>query len=254
MAADRTLDADGLEGMRPAAERALELDPLLAEAHAAMGIIWSRELDWARAEASFERALALNPGLTQIATAYVENVLEPTGQLEKAEALVRAAMTADPLSPLLQNDLGWIQFRAGRYAQAAGTFRQVLAADPGLPFANQGLARALTFAGRPDEAIAVWQRRPASDGDWERRITLAYVRAGRRAEVERLVAAHRDEHPYRQALIYAALGDNERTLDALDKAAVLAPNRTAVLLASPELASLRGDPRLHALRERLNLP
>ena len=103
-----------------------------------------------------------------------------------------------------------------------------------MPFATQGLARALTAAGRPDEAIAVWQRRPASDGDWERWLSRAYVLAGRTTDVDRIVAAHRKAHPYRQAIVFAALGDTDRTLDALAGAVDLAPHRTAQMLDDPK--------------------
>ena len=58
--------------MRPAAIKALELDPLLAEAHAAMGITYAREREWENATKSFERAIELNPTLTQTHTSYSE--------------------------------------------------------------------------------------------------------------------------------------------------------------------------------------
>jgi tetratricopeptide (TPR) repeat protein len=240
--------------MRPAAMRALEIDPLLAEAHAAMGIVYARERDWANAAKSFERAIELNPTLTQVQTNYSQTTLLPTGQLEKAQQLLETALTRDPLSPMVHWDLAWAQFCAGRFDEAIANFQLVLAGDPGFPFANQGLARALTFAGKPEDAIAVWNRKPASDGDWERWLAPAYVRAGRRAEMERLIAAHRSEHPYRQALIYAALGDKDRTFEALNGAVDLAPHRTAQMLVYPEMALLGGDARLDALRTRLNLP
>ena len=245
---------EGLQGMRPVAARALELDPLLAEAHAAMGITYARERDWASAATSFERAIELNPSLTQIHANYSQSTLVPTGQLRKAQQLLATALTTDPLSPMVRRELGWAQYCDNRFDEAIAGFRMALAADPALPFATQGLARALTAAGKPDEAIAVWQRRPASDGDWERWLTRAYVLAGRTADVERLLAAHRTEHPYRQALVFAALGDKDRTLEALADAVALAPNRTAQDLPCPEMALVRGDPRLATIRQRLNLP
>jgi hypothetical protein len=81
----------------------------------------------------------------------------------------------------------------------------------------------------------------------------ACVRAGRHAEVERIVREHKNEHPYRQALMYAALSDKDRTFEALNRAAAVLPHRTALLLVYPEMAFLRGDPRLDALRKKLNL-
>jgi serine/threonine protein kinase/tetratricopeptide (TPR) repeat protein len=242
-----------LDRMRPAAARALELDPLLAEAHAAMGITAARDRDWTNAAASFERAIALNPILTHIQATYSQTVLVPTGQLRKAQQLLRAAARMDPLSPALRRELAWALFADRRFDEAAALFREALAIDPGLPFATQGLARALTFAGRPVEAIAVWEGRPASDGNWERWLMHAYVRAGRRADTERLVEAHRTEHPYRQAIIYSALGDKDGTFEALARAAEILPHRTALLLVLPEMALLRDDPRLETVRTALDL-
>ena len=89
---------------------------------------------------------------------------------------------------------------------------------------------------------------------WQRWMTHAYVKLGRHDEVARLVEANRNDHPYRQALVYAGVGDVDRTFAALDGAVTLMPQRTALLLIQPEMALLRGDRRLHALRNRLKLP
>lgn len=245
---------EGLQGMRPMVTRALELDPLLAEAQAAMGVIHARELEWARAAAAFERALVLNPGLTQIHPLYVHSTLLPTGQTARAQQVMATALVADPLSPTLRRELGLVQYFDSRFADAIASFEAALAADPTLPFTRRTLALCLVGVGRFDDAIATWEQRPPSERGWERWLTKAYVRTGRTADVERLVAADRDGHPYRQALMFAALGDRDRTFEALTAAAGLAPSRTALLLASPEMALLRGDARLAPLRRRLNLP
>jgi serine/threonine protein kinase/Tfp pilus assembly protein PilF len=245
---------EGLQGMRPRVARALELDPLLAEAQAAMGTIHARELDWTAAAAAFERALALNPGLTQTHAVYAYTTLLPTGQMAKAQQLLTTALIADPLSPTLRRDLGMAQYCDGRFDDAIASFEAALAADPTVPFTRRPLAVALTAAGRIDDAIATWHHRPASERGWERWLTRAYVLAGRTADVERLVAADRNGHPYRQALIFAALGDQDRAFELMTAAAALAPVRTALSLSCQDMALLRGHPRLDGLRQRLNLP
>ncbi len=247
------LSADeGLEGMRPAAARALELDRLSAEAHAAMGATYARERQWDAAERSFEQAIDLNPSLSHVVTAYSGSTLIPTQQFEKALQLLAIALVSDPLSLDVKREQAVVQFSAGRYAEAIANLRQVLAVDPEFPFANQMLARALNHSGNPEEAVAVLQKSPGQG--WDRWMASAYVKTGRDADMDRLIAAHTNEHPYRQALIYAALGDKDRTFQALDRAVgrVAAP-RLATLLVYPEMALLRGDPRLEALRKRLNL-
>ena len=241
-----------LAGMRPAAVKALQMDPELAEAHTAMGITYAREFNWENATSSFERAIALNPNLSEIRTSYSFSTLVPQGQAAKALDILAAAMEMDPLSLAVKREVGIAQFVGGRYEEAIVNLRQVVAADPDFTYAANLLARALTFAGRPEEAIALWESRP-QPSDWERWLMPAYVKQGRRADVDRLLNLPRNAHPYRQALNYAALGDKERTFEALSRAAVVAPQRTAAVLAYPEMALLRGDPRLDQLRKRFNL-
>ncbi len=191
--------------MGPAAETALQLDPLLAEAHAAMGLLYSRKLDWQKAEESFRRAIDLNPSLTHIYASYSISTLIPLGKLAEAEQHLRRALQSDPLSLSLQRELAWLQFITGRYEEAIDSLEHIRAVDPNFSSVDIRLARALTFAGRPLEALRVLETRRAEPGvqHW---MAHAYVLAGRRAEVERLAAAH--DHPFRLAVIYAALGDN----------------------------------------------
>ena len=241
-----------LAGMRPAAVKALQLDPELAEAHAAMGLTYAREFDWTNAASSFDRALSLNPNLSEIRTSYSNSTLLPQGQTAKALEILAVATEMDPLSLAVKREVAIAQFFGGRYEEAIVNLRQVVAADPDFTYAANVLARALTFAGRPEEAIALWESRPQRS-DWERWLLPAYVKTGRRADVDRLLNLPRNAHPYRQALSYAALGDKERTFEALSRAAVVAPQRTAAVLGYPEMSLLRGDPRLDQLRRQFNL-
>jgi eukaryotic-like serine/threonine-protein kinase len=243
-----------LAGMRPAAVNALRIDPELAEANAAMGITYAREFDWENATRSFERAITLNPNLSEIRTSYSASTLVPQGHAAKALDILAGAMEMDPLSLAVKREVAIAQFIGGRHEEAIVNIRQVVAADPDFTYAELLLARALTVAGRPGEAIAVWESRPRPEpNNWERWLMPAYVKVGRRADVDRLLNLPRNAHPYRQALNYAALGDKERTFEALSRAAVVAPVRTAAVLAHPEMSLLLGDPRLDQLRTRFNL-
>jgi hypothetical protein len=80
-----------------------------------------------------------------------------------------------------------------------------------------------------------------------------YARAGRRRDAEELAAAS-SFNPFNQVQIFACLGDKDRTLEALDRAAAAGPVRMSWVLTSPEYALLRGDHRLKALRQRVGLP
>jgi serine/threonine-protein kinase len=240
-----------LSRMRPAAVKGLELDPLLAEAHAGMGRLHSRQRDWENARRSFQRAIELNPTLTQTYTNYAASTLFPLGELDESARLLKEALRADPLSLDVRRELASAQIMTGRYGEAIANLQRVRTVDPDFPFADLLLARALTFAGRLAEALPLWETRKDQPG-WQFWMATAYVMAGRRAEVETMAAAH--DHPYRLAIIYAALGDKHRALEALDRAADIVPQRVALLLMYPEMAPLRDDARFAAVRRKLGLP
>ena len=231
--------------MRPAAVKALQLDPLLAEAHAAMGWVYAYERDWANAEKAFRRAVELNPSLTQIYTSYSISTLEPQGKHDDALRLLQMASRRDPLSLDVQREIGRLQFSAGRYQEAIETLRHVYAIDPDFPFVSEYLARALMMAGRLSEL-------PSLENTGRLATALVCVRTGRRAEAEKLVAAMGD--PYTEAVVYAVMADEERTVGALERVAHSAPQRVGRLLMTPELRVLRGDPRFVALRRKFGLP
>ncbi len=241
--------------MRSAAVKALELDPLLAEAHAAMGVVYSSEFDWPNAEKSFRRAIDLNPSLTHIYTSYSISTLRPLGRIEEAEHLIQVALQNDPLSPYALREIGHLQFTVGRYAEAIDTLQRVRAIEPDLPFVESYLARALMFAGRLAEAIPLLEnpQNPHIDELQRTYLAHAYVMAGRYADAEKLAAEHKG-YPYRTAVIYVALGDKDRAFEALEQMVVDEPQRLGLVLTFPELALLRGDARLAALRRRIGLP
>jgi serine/threonine-protein kinase len=232
--------------MRPAAVEALQLDPLLAEAHAAMGWVYAYEHDWADAEKAFQQAIKLNPTLTQTYTSYSISTLQPLGKFDEALRLLQVAARNDPLSLDVLREIGEVQFFAGRYDEAIDTFQRLRAADPDFPFAHMFLGRALTFAGRPADAFPLFER-----GHWS--MARAYVMTGERDEAEELAVANKG-NSYAEAIIYAALRDTERTFEAVERTALNQPQRVGRLLIAPELAALRGDPRLVAIRKKLGLP
>jgi eukaryotic-like serine/threonine-protein kinase len=235
--------------VRPAAVKALELDPLLGEAHAAMGWVHAREFEWERAQQSFGRAIELAPGLTQVYTQYSFSTLRPLSRLGEAERLLQAALRNDPLSLDVLRELAHVQFEQGRYDEAVRTFQRVRAADPEFPLA-QHLARALMWSGRLSEALPLLEGRGPGAQQF---LAEAYVFAGRRADAEALAAANRG-YPFREAIIYAALGDKDRAFEALERMRVSEPQRLPIVLVQPEMKGLRGDPRFAALRKKLKLP
>ena len=241
--------AQGL--MRTAALKALELDSDLAEAHAAMGVVDARDLNWASSERHFQHAIALNPSLSQVYTSYSFFALRPLHKFEDAERLLNGALQTDPLSLDVWREIAEVHFTVGRYDEAIDLLQRVRAVDPELVDANVVLARALTCGGRPEEAVALYESLPAQGPPHYR--AYAYIRAGRRAQAEKL-AIENAQYPYRAAIIYTALGDRDRAFEALDRTAEREPQRVPLLLTWPEMAALRGDPRFTAIKKRFGLP
>jgi TolB-like protein len=244
----RTVIPDEVRKLRATVEQAIRLDPLLAEAQGALGLLYARDARWVESEKSFRRAIDLDRGSSAAHIEFAGSLLRPLGRVEVALYILRIAEKNDPLSPQLKSVLGDVLISAGLYDEAA-RYCNKLPAD--YRDKNGCLGRALLFQGRTEEAIRILIN---SDNPADRAaLGYAYARSGRREEAEKL-AIDVSRSPLQQAVIFAGLGDKERTLEALDRMAVVGPVRMAWILSHPELALLRGDPRLKALRKRVGLP
>jgi tetratricopeptide (TPR) repeat protein len=167
---------------------------------------------------------------------------------------LHVAEKTDPLSPAVHFELAYVLRSAGRYDEAAG-YCQKEQVDSAAK--SECLGRARLSQGRIDEAIQLFAtalNQGVSTGSGVRGfLGYAYARAGRREDAEEL-AARSSLSPSSQALIFAGLGDKDRTFAALDRAASRGPVYLGRALRSPELALLRGDPRVKALRKKVGLP
>jgi tetratricopeptide (TPR) repeat protein len=168
-------------------------------------------------------------------------VLLPLGRIDEGVRQMRIAEKRDPLSPYVQEILAWVLISSDRYAEAANHCQKAIGA-------TECLGRARLGQGRIDEAIQI-----LSTGSNPRYLGYAYGRAGRREEAEKLAAAVAP-NAFSQALIYAGLGDKDRTLEALGRVSGLGAVRIGRALNSPEFALLRGDPRVKVLGKRVGLP
>ena len=110
--------------MRTMAEKAIQLDPLLAEAHAALGSMYARSGEWAEAEQSFRRAIQIDPNGSIVRADYAYWVLAVEGRLDEALTELRLAKRTDPLSPRIHRTLAMVLTYVGRYDEAAEYLRQ----------------------------------------------------------------------------------------------------------------------------------
>jgi TolB-like protein/Flp pilus assembly protein TadD len=250
----RLRPADEVAKARVAAERAIQLDPLLAEAYVALGAVHSRDAHWEQSEKSFRRAIELDHSSSESYNQFAMFLLLPLGRIEEALHQFRVAERVDPLSSRIQNNLAYVLISAGGYDEALAHC-QKLPADYRLK--SQCLGRARLGQGRIGDAIQVLEtdlnRGAPAGSDVRGFLGYAYARAGRRGEAEKLAAASPPD-PFDQAVIFAGLGDKDRTLEALDRGATAGPFRMGRALTFPELYLVRGDSRLKALRKRVGLP
>ena len=239
---------DELTKMRAAAQRAMQLDPRLGEAHRAMALAYARDSQWKQSEQYFRQALAIDPDNAETYTSYAMWLLHVIGRNDEALKLLRTAEQLDPLSPAVNLGLGWVLTAAGRYKDADVYCSRMRNGDVLQP---QCRARAAIGLGRVGDAIALLKDEPsgASPGF----LGYAYARAGQREEAERIAAAVAPV-ANQAVLVFAGLGDTDRALEALGRMKVLGAQRIGQYVNYPELASLRGDPRLRQLLDTIGLP
>ena len=128
---DATIDSSWA-GVRRNAEIAIRLDSTLAAPHAALGSILKYEHRWAEAESEFKRAIALEPGYPTPYQWY-SRMEASLGKIPEALSLAEQARKLDPLSPILNLNLGTLQLYGGRYAAADSTLRSTILMDPANP-------------------------------------------------------------------------------------------------------------------------
>lgn len=242
-----------LATMQATAEKAIQLDPLLAEAHAALGMTYARVGQWRQAEQRFRRAIELDASSSATHGDFALSLLLPLGRVEEAVLEMRAAERADPLSSEVHIDFGYALLAARRYNEAAMECEQA-SADNELK--HECLGRARTQHGKIGDAIPLLANSPSHNWGY---LAYAYGKAGRRAEAEKLMADapglyQQRRGPFQHALAFAGLGEKDQTIEQLERMANLGPVLLGRDLNYPEFAFVRSDPRVKALRKKVGLP
>jgi tetratricopeptide (TPR) repeat protein len=243
-----------------AANRALEIDPELAEAHAALGYSNLYEWNWARAEYGLERAIALNPNYAP-AHLWFAHYLTARGEFDRGMQEVRLAADLDPLSPIIQTQIGWLLGHARRFPEAIAQYRKVLAQNPTYQWALWQLGAALMDTGDYDAAIqtlekaAQLNRTPSVMGT----LGEVYARAGRRQDAEKLLnellalSRHSYVPPHAVVHIYLGLGDREKVFEWLEKSYQERSNSLLWLGVGTLFDPVRSDPRFEMYLRRIGL-
>ncbi|HKO42440.1 MAG TPA: winged helix-turn-helix domain-containing protein [Pyrinomonadaceae bacterium] len=244
-----------LEASEAAARRAVEIDPDLAEAHAALGFALSGRFKWAEGERHVLRALDLSPN-SALAHLRYGNHLVQQGFVEEAVQHARRSLELDPLSPIYQFSLGWGLYFARRFDESLEQYQTMIAAHPLNPMSHFGLAWVARHLGRHDEALsAMKSAEQLSNGSLMMTTGrgTAYAAAGMRREaeevLENIAALPRERYviPYHVALIHHFLGDREKTLLALEEAFEQRDLWLVWIGVEPVFDNLRSDARFQRL-------
>lgn len=249
---------EDLAKMRTAAERAIQLDPLLPESYEALGMVGAREGQMEESEKAFRRATELDPNLSMAYDEFAMDLLLPLNRIEEAIREARIAERTDPLSMPAQQVLAYVLISAERYDEAVPHCEK-LAAE--FSWESECLGRARLGQGRLEEAIQILAAgntaavaAAVKNSTVRGYLGYAYGRAGRRELAENLAAGIPRANNFNQALIFAGLGDKDRTLEALGRMTKFGPFRVGRMLTFPELVLLRGDARVQDLRKKAGLP
>jgi serine/threonine protein kinase/Flp pilus assembly protein TadD len=255
----RALDAKPLA--RAAAERAVELDSLSAEAHTSLGVYkaWF-DFDWEGSERELRRAIALNPSYAY-AHDQLNQLLGLVGRFDEAVAEGQRAIALDPLSPSILSDLAMTMVYASKAAPALELTRKAAELDPTLffPLLNEGslalqagnyreaitkLERAKTLGAPPTLVSGYLGYASGMSGDRTR--AMAILATLKEA------SPHGEVAPFSLALLYLGLGDRSRALDYLEQAYAANSQQLVWLKVDRIYDPLRSEPRFMALMKRLN--
>ena len=248
---------------REAAQRALEIDPTLAEAETPLATLkFNYDWDWAGAEDDFQHAIQLNPSY---ATAYQRYslFLMAMGRFQDGFNQINKARELDPLSISINFSLGWRLYLARQYDRAIAQLRNTLEMDPSYELPHLVLGQAYEEKGAFELAIPELQKAVELSHGTPLMVSAlahAHARAGNKEEAGKLLAQlDRDARtkyvsPYYFAVVYLGLGDNEQAMNWLEKAFADRSNGLVFMRVEPELDHLRSNPRFLALQQRLKFP
>jgi eukaryotic-like serine/threonine-protein kinase len=247
-----------------AAIKALQIDSDLAEAHATLGYVRHYNWEWQDAERSFVRAIALNPS-NSLAHIWYANFLCSRLRFDEAIREVTVARELDPLSLIVNTNVGWVLYMARRNDDAIQQLKKTLLLDPSYQQAQSRLAGAYILAKRFDDAIelSVTAARASTGQPINGLVAVEQVKmlAGRPNQFEQLLddmVAHLSERYVSSGAIanyyFSLRRRDDEGFRWLEKAYRERTNNIAYLAVEPMYDRVRDDPRFTALLRAVGLP
>ena len=256
------LPKDSMPQAKAAAQRALELDDSLVEAHTALAEYLNHyEFDRIGAEKEFRRAIELNPNYAT-AHQWFGNLLTALRRFDEALVELKRAEELDPLSPIIASNLADTFSYARRYDEAIAQCKRILSLNPNFPIAHFSLGMAYLAKGMNPEGYAELRRYLELDPDPTGKGYLGYwlAKSGQRGEAVKLLSELKQESTQRYvqsialALIYLGLDDKEEAMVWLEREISERGANARYFAVVIELDSLRSEPRFKEMLKRMNLP
>jgi TolB-like protein/Flp pilus assembly protein TadD len=247
---------------KAAAMRALEIDNRMAEAHASLAFVMYRyDWDWQAAGREFRHSIELNPNYAP-AYQWYASYLSALGQSEDALKQIIRARELDPLSLIINRDVGMILYWARQYDQAIEELSKTLQMERSFGPAYAFLGLAYARKGMPEQAIAVleeglqiFQHEPFFMAQLGHALALAGQKDGAQDIFGRLVELSKRRYvsPSYLAIVCDALGEKDQVFEWLERAYEQRDDRLVFIKVDPLSDNIRLDPRFPDLLRRLGL-
>jgi TolB-like protein/Flp pilus assembly protein TadD len=244
------------------AERALAVDPSLAEAHATLGTVDRQMWRWAEAESEYKRAIEINPNYPTTYHWY-SMLLKVLGRNDEAAVMIKKARELDPLSSVIGVNLVELYQLQNNHAASIETCLKIIELDPNYSGAHEDLAISYAAMRRYDDAISVGER--AVELSKRAGVTLGsmgyvYAVAGRRTDALTVIKELEDKYARREATgqdlaaVYVGLGDSDKAFAWLEKDFQIRDGKLSETRFFITYFPLHTDPRYTDLLKRMNLP
>ena len=244
------------------AERALQLDSSLAEAHTSLAYAYTSLWQWEKAEAEFKRAIELNPNYPTAHHWYSLYLLD-LGRNDEALAHIRRANELDPLSPIIGTTLNYAYSAQGDVDSSIAQCKRVIDLDPNFPRAHEYLGLGYLRQGHHTQAVLELQKSVELSGRDRRPLRdlgYCYAASGNRAEaliILKEIEGRYDKHEaigQDLAAVYAGLGEKDQAFAWLEKDVQGRSGLLAWGRWTPPFDTLRSDPRFADLSRRMGIP
>ena len=259
-----TAQRDASPKAKEAALQALRLDPNLAEAHAAVGKVLNfAEIDLTGSIREFERAIELKPNYATAHHWLGAGPLVDLGRFDDAIAHGKRAIELDPLSPIMNADLGLTLYFARHYDDAIVQLRKPLVLDPTFAYALYNLGMVLQSKGDLAGAIAQYEKAKQFSDDPHISALGGAAKAlagDKNAALQTLtdldnISQHREVLAYSRALLHLSLNNKDEALRWLEQSfADRDGSNIGAIKVDPLLDPLRGEPRFEALVQKVVVP